>query len=388
MSIRVIASDSKLHYRPSSSGNPFRGLIGVTLGIKDPDSFKEKYIEIFEKFFEDNMIKKTREVYKAYEIAKMFPGTPTHIRGIFRKIVGQLFLIEDVNINVYYFTLNLHSIRRKKVEDFLKVGITLSVEEIIEKGEDAKIIQLFGEPGSDALSYISMKGFFEKVSQYYPIICSHALTSYLSLQNCEILMDGCSGYETKAWRELIATNNTISIAPHGDEYNPFLSSCDLIVRWIDEELKQSRLPLNGSALERLLHDWYGMTRDIDTEHIRQIQIGNRDLATVKPISKKTMNYFEHIHRKHPTFYIFQENREESERKNVEMSPAMAVIINRVFSEDGSYCFWKPDKHARHIIEGDVAVIYGNSGFDEANRLKSLGYPINVWDLRIYQKEPS
>lgn len=381
MPIQILASDSKMHYRPSKSGEPFRGLIGVTLSIREPDEFRKAYDGIFDDLFKENSLERKRNVYKSSDLARLFPGEPYMIRGILRKIVLKMIQIPNIGINIYFFTLNLHGLRQKKVDDFDKRGTEISLDDLEAEKSAAKIIQLFGEPGSDEMSYVSVKRFFEKVSQYYPVICSYILRSFLSLSNCNIIMDGCSGYETNAWRELTRSNNNILIAPHGDEYNPFISTADIIARWIDEELKQSGIPLNNSGIDRLLHNWSGVTRGINTDHIVCIHLGNKDLAKIKPISKKTMDYFEHIHRKHPVYYVFQETKETSERTNVEKSPVFDIIINRVTEVDGSYCFWKPDKHARHIQEGDVAVIYGDNGFSEVARLINLKYPIEIWDLR-------
>ena len=381
MALRILASDSLVHLRPSTSGQPFRGLIGVTLGIEDPDKFREEYDKIFQEFFQENRMERKRRVYKSFSIASLFPGPPYVLRGILRKLIMQFLMMENLTINVYFFTLNLKELREKKVEDEETHGDIIPIEDLVTQGVDAELIQEFGVPGHEALRYISVKDFFEKTSQYFPIVCSAHISSFASIKNCEIIMDGCSGYESKCLSVLLSSQNVISITEHGDEYNPFLSTADLITRWIHEELKQSRIPLNEPGLVRLLHHWRGFTSEINTDHIHIWHLSNKDLNDMKPISKKTIHFYEHRLRKHPTYYIFSESKDENEKGKIEQSPAMDSIINEVYDKNGSYCFWKPKEHARYILKNDVGVVYGDNGLTELLGLQALQYPITLWDLR-------
>jgi len=381
MSIQIVATDSKLHFRPSVTGHPFRGLIGISLGISDPDDFRKRHEDMFSSFFIDNNVTPNRLIYKASEIARLFPGEPYEIRGILRKLVNQIFQFPEVVVNVYFLTLNLKLLRDKKVKDFEDSDKEINLEQLIEQSTEAEIIQMYGNPGEDELVYISVKELFEKVSQYFPVICSSQLCKFASLRKCTFVLDGCSGYETKALRDLTSSDNTILIAPHGDEYDPFINTSDIIVRWLDEELKQSHFPMNFSGVDSILHNWRGITDEIDTKHIKLVHLSNKDLDQIKPISRKTMGYFENIYRKHPVYYIFQESKEEDERERLVNSPAMDVIINRVYQKNGSYCFWKTKNHSRYVAKGDIAVVYGDNGLKEARKLIDMLYPITIWDIR-------
>ena len=275
----------------------------------------------------------------------------------------------------------MNELRAKKIADYKKVGRDIDPEELYLEGPDAELIQLFGKPGEDELDYISVKDFFEKVRQYYPIVCSNHLCEFISLRNCEIIVDGCTGYETNAWRNLIKSANKISISPHGDETNPYLNAADLILRWIDEELTQSGIPLNNPGLHRILHYWTGVTEELETSHIILAHLSNKDLNEIKPISKRTMAYFEHIYRKHPVYFVILEEQSTREKEKVMGSPAMDVIINQVYLTDGSYCFWNQDKHSKYTKKGDVFVVYGNNGAKEAKSLLELQHPASLWDIR-------
>ena len=322
-----------------------------------------------------------RKVYKSSYIGTLFPGPSWAFRGILRKLVVKLLSIPDTHVTIYFLTLNLHELREKKIKDLKDKGEETDIIDLVEKGMDAKIIQIYGEPGREAMEYVSVKDFLELVSQYFPIICVSKLCSFLKLHGCDVIVDGCSGPRSRTWDELITSGNRITILSHGDEYNVFLSTADILVRWVDEELRQSSLPLNNTAVNRVMKEWTGVTREIDTSHIQVVHIGNRDLGSIKPLSKRTIGQSQTIFTRHPIYFIFQEDRNKEERSRIENSPLMTTISNRIYESDGSYHFWKPSKHARLVREGDVAVVYGENGLSEARKLLDLKYPIEIWDVR-------
>jgi len=378
----VISADSKVHFRPVAGRQPFRGLIGIALWVHDAATFKATLNDTFDTLFADNRMERTKKVYCASEIASLFPGPPWKLRGLLRKLARALITIPETHINAYFLTLDLNELRERKVPD--DDAREEKMRNLEAQGPDAEIVQIYGEPGRDAMEYVSVSKFFEIVGQYFPVVCAHKLCTFLNISNEEILLDGCTGPRSKAWDGLVESDNTVAILPGGDTYNPYVCVADILTRWIDEELRQGGLPLNQNAMTRVLKEWKGVTSDLNTDHISIVHIGNKDLGDLKPLAKELIERFQWTFARHPIFYVFLEEPDKKERARVENSPFMDLIHNRIFDKDGSLAWWTPDLYARMIKKDDVAVVYGDEGLKEAARLLTLRYPIEIWDLR---KEP-
>lgn len=378
----VISADSKVHFRPKAGRQPFRGVIGVALWVHDTAKFKAALNDAVETLFTDNRMERTKRVYCASEIASLFPGPPWKLRGLLRKLARALITIPETHINAYFLTLDLNELRERKISD--DEAREEKLRNLEAQGADAEIVQIYGEPGRDAMEYVSVSKFFEIVGQYFPVVCVHKLCAFLKISGEEILLDGCTGPRTRAWDGLVDSGNTVAILSGGDDYNPYVSVADILTRWIDEELRQGGLPLNQNAMTRVLREWKGVTSDLNTNHISIVHIGNEDLGDIKPLAKEPIERFLWTFARHPIFYVFLEESDKKERARLENSPFMDLIYNRIFDKDGSLLWWTPDLYSRMIKKGDVAVVYGDNGLQEALHLLTLRYPIEIWDLR---KEP-
>ena len=74
--------------------------------------------------------------------------------------------------------------------------------------------------------------------------------------------------------------------------------------------------MNQNALGRVLKQWTGVTEDIDTERIHIVHLSNKDLQDIQPLSKERIDAFEHIYARHPIFFIFREEMNEKQRKEI------------------------------------------------------------------------
>ena len=131
-----------------------------------------------------------------------------------------------------------------------------------------------------------MTDFFAKVKEYFPIVCAWKLCSFLNVWDVQIVLDGCKGEKSQAWIELVDNCANFSIAFNSGLYNPYLGACDILVKWIDEELREHGLPLNQNALNRVLTEWKGVTADLDTQHIHIVHLSNKDLQIFNPFQKR------------------------------------------------------------------------------------------------------
>jgi len=368
----IISCDSKQHIRHGRSGR-FRGLIGVTLVARKPSEFREYYDKILGNFFKGAKLPRKKKIYKSSEIGSLFPGRRERIMKAYRQLARSFIKIPNVEINVYYLTLDLEELRARIAREDPK-----KTTELEKQGADAELITIYGEIGREGAKKISVNDFFAKVKEYFPIVCSWKLCSFLNVWDVQVVLDGCKGEKSYAWEELVSSCGNVSIAFNGGLYNPFVSACDILVKWIDEELRESGLPLNQSALIRVLKEWKDVTADLDTEHVHIVHLSNKDLQDIQPLSKEKIDAFEHIYARHPIFFIFREEMTEKQRKEIERSPRMYKILDLVYEKDGSLLWWDPHIYTSVVSEGDVAIVFGQNALKEAEFLVKAGqYPLNI-----------
>jgi hypothetical protein len=94
--------------------------------------------------------------------------------------------------------------------------------------------------------------------------------------------------------------------------------------------------------------------------------------------KEKIDSFEHIHARHPIFFIFREEATEKQRIAIENSPRMNSIADLIYEKDGSLLWWDAKLHTSIIGDGDVAIVFGETSRKEADFLvKQGGYPIKI-----------
>ena len=372
MAQSIVCCDSKQHIRHGTVSS-FHGLIGVTLVVRKPEEFKKQFDGIMNSFFKAAKITRKRKVYKSSAIGSLFPGNRERILKAYSQLARSLIKLPDVDINVYYLTLDLAELRARIAEEDVE-----KAKELEGQGADAKLVNVYGEKGREGVKLESVTDFFAKVKEYFPIVCAWKLCSFLNVWDVQIVLDGCKGEKSQAWIELVDNCANFSIAFNSGLYNPYLGACDILVKWIDEELREHGLPLNQNALNRVLTEWKGVTADLDTQHIHIVHLSNKDLQSIQPLSKEKIDTFEHLYARHPIFFIFREEATEKQRLAIENSPRMNSIADLIYEKDGSLLWWDAKLHTSIIGEGDVAIIFGETAQKEADFLvKEGGYPLKI-----------
>lgn len=289
------------------------------------------------------------------------------------QLARSLIKLPDVDINVYYLTLDLAELRARIAGENAE-----KTKELEAQGADAKLVNIYGEKGREGVKLDSVTDFFAKVKEYFPIVCAWKLCSFLDAWDVQIVLDGCKGEKSYAWEELVEKCPSFTIAFNSGLYNPFLAACDILVKWVDEELRECGLPLNQNALTRVLTEWKGVTADLNTKHVHIVHLSNKDLQDIQPLSKEKIDSFEHLHARHPIFFIFREEVTEKQRTEIENSPRMNRIADLIYETDGSLLWWDAKLHATIIGEGDVAISFGENSLKEAEFLvKQGGYQIKI-----------
>jgi len=340
---------------------------------KEPPEFKKQYDDILNRFFKHNKLLRKRKVYKSSAIGSLFPGNREKILKAYEQLARSLIKLPDIDINVYYLTLDLAELRTRLAGDDQEMTKKLEAQ-----GANAQLINVYGEKGREGVKLASVTDFFAKVKEYFPIVCAWKLCSFLNAWDVQIVLDGCKGEKSYAWTELVENCQDFSIAFNSGLYNPYLAACDILVKWIDEELREYGLPLNQNALNRVLKEWKGVTADLNTNHIHVVHLSNKDLQDIQPLSKEKIDAFEHRYARHPIFFIFREEPNEEQRIAIENSPKMDKIADLIYENDGSLLWWDTKLHTSVINEGDVAIVFGEKSLKEAEFLtKKAAYPMRI-----------
>lgn len=260
----IFAIDTKRHFRERIDDegiHKFMGLLGVCVNPLDIEKFENSYDSIMNELFSQYDLPKDRMVYKSYDLAKLF-------KKDFEKKYKSFLIGFSRNI------LNLDSVK-----------ITFFFTEInVKHLEDGKI-NIFGKYGGPTRE-VGVEKFMNLISGYYEIICAWKIHQITSIRNAVFMVDGIDSlYPSKAWDELIRSNH-IKIHFKGDQINPLLSTSDILIKFLEQFLKERYSPLNESRIEKVLS--YDGKVNMDNIFIKYI--GNPDLEHIKPSENYRMDF--------------------------------------------------------------------------------------------------
>lgn len=334
-----MAADSKPFIRGREPNN-FKGCLGVCLGFTNPDAFKNQYNEYIDKICKHYGFQRQRKVLKTFDFNKLFEDDRAEFISCMGSFVSMLAK-NDVHINAVFTTLNT-----KLLSDGIK-------KYGVEKYPTEK---------KDALKFI------DELNNYYPYVATWKVSKKAFLRGTNINLDSFTGEYTKAWGELCA-HHKINVVPKGDFCNPFISSADLVVGYIDEYLSQNRLRLEESSIKSSLDDC-----EATESHV--FYVGHPDLNEIVPI-KKQINLAEHY--KRPMIYILKEEiiKGQSESKFIESSLLWNKLLNFAYDKNSGIKFISYTEDHKNIRNGDYLIYLGDKGKEFICFLESLGYDINA-----------
>jgi len=162
----IISCDSKQHIRHGRSGR-FRGLIGVTLVARKPSEFREYYDKILGNFFKGAKLPRKKKIYKSSEIGSLFPGRRERIMKAYRQLARSFIKIPNVEINVYYLTLDLEELRARIAREDPK-----KTTELEKQGADAELITIYGEIGREGAKRSLLMISLQKLKSI-SLLCAH-----------------------------------------------------------------------------------------------------------------------------------------------------------------------------------------------------------------------
>lgn len=344
--ISTMAADSK-YFLKGYGEHTFKGCLGVCLSISNSENFQKTYADAMETAFSPIIKEKKRLILKSNDVSSYFSEDRKNFvssLGVFLKNVAP----SVININCVFTTLN---------------------PQILPDG-----VKIYGY-GRFPSEFISPIEFLDKLNSYYPYIAAWKVSKFATLRGTNIFLDHFTGEYTKCWGELCAHHN-VWVVPSGDLCNSYISSADLITRYIDEYLSMNWLHL----VEESIHQSFN---ELNIKNFHVFYVGHSELEDITPMVKGNIDYSQHY--PNPMIYILKEEILKSETKFFESSPSYNNLVNFASLKNAGLKFISYDEDFRYIKKGDYLVYLGKTSEDKAKLIESMGYEINVLSIRDVPK---
>ncbi len=341
-----MAADSKPFIR-GGLAKKYKGSLGTCLGFTQPEDFKSIYDDAINTILNSTGTARDREVLKSYDISKLFENDRSGYLSSLGSFVSVL-AENEININAVFTTFNT---------------------QLLPEG-----IKKYGT-GRYPLETKKPLEFLDELTEFYPYIATWKVSKTAFLKGINLYLDSFTGEFTKAWGEL-CTHHKVYVIPKGDSCNPFISSADLVTKYIDEYLSQNHLPLNEPSI-KLSFNACGATK------AHTFYVGHGELDNIVPIRKEKINLLDHY--KRPMIYILKEQIIQSETDFIEKSPLWNKLLNFACNKNSGIKFISYEEDHRNIKDGDYLIYLGDQGKKQAEYLKKLGYgvaPVSALELEL------
>lgn len=339
--ISCMSADSKLLER-GNAPHFFRACLGTCLGFAKPSEFPERYNENLETICKKYGIKRERSILKSYDLAKECSDDRDKYMNILSEFTAFLGA-NNVHINITYTSFVLAK---------LPQGITK-----------------YGS-GKSPSRKIGTVEFLQELNNYYPYISAWIVAKSVMLRNTTILLDNFEGEITNAWDELRA-HHEVKILPRGDLCNPFISSADIVTKYVDEYLSFNRMVLNEENIKSAL-----LAANIHNPHV--FYVGHGHLPDIVPRIQKPINCQDYYVR--PMTFVIKEDLLAKENQYIENSPVYHKILSFAHEKKTGVRFFSSSEDHKRIQNGDYMIYLGKNGKDIVDFLNSLGFeivPINI-----------
>jgi hypothetical protein len=341
----------------------FLGHLAVGISVSDVADLAGKYETILNELFTELQLPKERRSYKASEIAQIVGGRLSLGRAFFFRFGRKLLSLDGLKVNVVAGVFDEAALR----DEASSASGTIPVP----ADSTNKIVPIYG--GAPGRTYVTLFDFLNKLSDSFPIAAAWKLTQKTGLAGHTILLDGFQGEAPRAWHDLVQ-RNFVQLVPRGDHCNPYLSCSDLLLRSIDRQRSEEKLPLEAASLWRVLRTIAGSGGRADL-HVNMI--GNEDISMIAPYDKTRVPEDQFL--RHPIFLMIKE--EAGSAREIEDSPLLGRVYDRAYEERASVALYNPDISTGFLRSQDWLVVYGERGETVRRNLKRLGYSFNLWDCR-------
>lgn len=340
--IFLFSGDSRVFLRGWGE-NLFRGCLGCCLGFEDPKTFKSEYNNFMTSFLDEIGIQTARVVHKSYDVSRIFGDE----RERFLDFLERFTLFVDsqgVRINIVYSALNPSKLKN---------------------------IKLYGV-SSFPIKKIPVIRFIDLLNDYFVYISVWKVLNISQFSKVKILLDDMEGEITNSWNELVK-GNIVNVIPRGDSCNCYISSADMIARFVDEKLKKERLKLHKSDIRKILQ---GINV---TESSNVIYVGHLDLKDIVPIVQRKLPLQRYYTR--PMIFVLKEGTIDAEKEYIQESPHWEKLLTFASLNDTGIKFLDYKKDRKVLKDGDFLVYIGEKGKEQAKYLiEDLGFNYSSFSI--------
>lgn len=328
----ILAADNVLFQR-GLGDRSFLGCLGICLQFSGENSFADTYSKLIDVLVEKTGGVRSRAVLKSYDIRKLYRSDSSGFISDLGDFTSGLSE-SGVRIHAAFTTLNPN---------------------IVPDG-----IKLYGT-GKNPVVLIRPIDFLKRLNTYYPYIAAWKAVRSTKVRNTTILLDSFTGEQTDAWDDLV-THHAVQILPKGDSCNPYISSADIVTRYLNEYLSTHRLHLADE----------GITTAFEACGVSDASIyyvGHGDFKKIVP-NKKQQIFYDQFY-PHPLCYLIPEGLFEKDSEIVEQSPLYQKILDFATEQNSGLKFFTQFEDIKRLRQGDLIIHMGEKGKAQANYLSKL-----------------
>lgn len=318
----VFGIDSKKHYRSwinfHGEKKEFRSMMSVVVNPPDINLFDDKYIEIMTELSKDFKAPPLdiRSVFKASEIGSLFPFDGKQFRSFCQEFAKRILDLKNIKISFIVTRIN-----PKKLFKDPRTGL--------------QGVIIYGQYGTPTIT-ISIPEFIDTIEAYYNVIAAWKVAKITQVRDAIVLLDGTEAIgQCNAWNELNSKQH-IRIIFRGDQIMPVVSTADIILRFLDFKILETKSALDENLLKKIIEDL-----NVEMENKYFIYVGNPEIDDIKPLSDRKLSLYdirECIH--HPIIFIDGGDL-PGQRSSIESLPVYQKILSQAAGLGASVRCYNP-----------------------------------------------
>jgi len=309
--------------------------IGVGVSVTNYNKFKTEYERVWRDIFDDKGLEQTKKIYCSRDLKNLYLAEKHSLEGIF--IEGIRDQLIETN---FFFTLMAES------------------RYIYSQGWHKRL---------PALEFMK-----RSVSQYAYICAWKQFQQWRKTSNTFVpLIDEFDGEETLSWKSLSSIKPRIFY--RGDMSNPLISTSDIILDFIDTDLRRRKL--EDQTVEDEL-------KKLSLPGSKQYIGNSLDLHNITPISTQRIN--KDRFRARPIYYLlFEEKPSQFDKTSWEETKIYSRMFNfavkNAFENDGCIKLYDPTSDYKFLTSQDCFIWCGDKGKEivnavgKSNRIKDIYY---------------
>ncbi|MDO8872287.1 MAG: hypothetical protein Q7V05_06105 [Methanoregula sp.] len=330
--IVTLASDSVMFQR-GVGDRSFLGCLGVCLEFSEENSFSDTYSKLIDELVENSGGVRPRSILKSYDIRKLYRSNVDNYISDLGEFVHGLTK-SGVRVHAAFTTLN-----PKIVPDGIKhYGI-----------------------GKSPVETVRPIDFIKRLNTYYPYIAAWKTVRSSKIRSSTILLDSFTGEQTDAWYDLV-THHEVQIFPKGDSCNTYISSADIVTRYLNEYLSSRHLHLTEDGIASAFEACSASDSSI-------YYVGHGDFKKIVPFKKQQIFYDQFY--PNPLCYLIPEGLFEKDSEIVEQSPLYQKILDFAAEQNSGLKFFTQFEDIPRLRKGDLMIYMGEKGKAQANYLSKL-----------------